>query len=76
MQDNSEKKLEKRAVIKFLQKEGTSAKETFFRLQHVYSKQNVSYRTIYRWRKQFESGRERLVDNVQSGRLIITFSPI
>ena len=62
MQDKPEKDIEKRAVIKFLQKEGTSARETFFRLQHVYSKQNVSYRTIYRWRKRFENSREQLAD--------------
>ena len=61
MQDNAEKDIEKPAVIKFLQKEGTSARETFC---SVYGKQNVSERTIYRWQCWFENGSERLADNL------------
>ena len=68
MQGNIEKYIRKQAVIKFLRKKGISARETFFRLQSVYGKQNVSERTIYRWRSWFENGRERLADNLRSGR--------
>lgn len=61
-------KLEHRAVIKFLTKEGRSAKEIHERMVGVYGETTPSYATVTRWNKEFRHGRESIEDDPRSGR--------
>jgi len=61
-------KIEHRAVIKFLTKEGKGAKEIHDRMVAVYSEAAPSYSTVTRWNKEFRHGRESLDDDPRSGR--------
>ena len=61
-------KIEYRAVIKFLTKEGKNAKEIHDRLVAVYNDTAPSYATVTRWHKEFRHGRESLEDDPRVGR--------
>lgn len=61
-------KVEYRAVIKFLTKEGIAPGEINERLQVVYGTNAPSYSTVKFWARQFKCGRESLDDDPRSGR--------
>lgn len=61
-------KLEYRAVIKFLTKEGKGPTEINERLHAVYGADAPSFSTVKFWARQFKSGRESLNDDPRSGR--------
>ena len=61
-------KVEHRAVIKFLTKEGKNAKEIHERMVAVYTDTAPSYATIARWNREFRHGRESLEDDPRPGR--------
>lgn len=61
-------KLEYRAVIKFLVKEGKSTKEINERFRTVYGEYAPNYQTVRAWVKQFEKGKESLNDQKHTGR--------
>ena len=61
-------KVEHRAVIKFLTKEGNNAKKIHERMIAVYSDTAPSYATVTRWHKEFLHGRQSLEDDSHSGR--------
>lgn len=63
-------KLEYRAVIKFLTKEGKLPTEINERLQAVYGSNAPSFSTVKFWARQFKFGRESLEDDPRSGRPI------
>jgi histone-lysine N-methyltransferase SETMAR len=63
-------KVEYRAVIKFLTKEGVSAPIIHERLVKVYQDQSPSYRTVTRWAGEFARGRESIEDDPHPGRPI------
>lgn len=65
---NKERKIEHRAVIKFLTKTEKSAQEIHAAMIDVYRDSCPSYSTIAFWRKQFARGRESLDDDPRSGR--------
>lgn len=68
-------KIEYRAVIKFLTKEGITAKEINDRLHAVYGNSAPSYSTVKLWTKLFKGGRETLEDDPRSGRPILSTIP-
>ncbi|XP_031636072.1 protein GVQW3-like [Contarinia nasturtii] len=68
-------KIEYRAVIKFLTKEGVAPKDIDDRLRTVYGDRAPSYATIKLWAKQFKWGRESLEDDLRSGRPIEATAP-
>jgi transposase len=61
-------KIEHRAIIKFLTREGNSAMEIKNRLSAVYGDSSPSYKTVKFWSKQFKWGRESIEDDPRSGR--------
>nr|CAD45368.1 transposase [Bythograea thermydron] len=61
-------KIEYRAVINFLTKEGKNAKKIHDRLVAVYNDTAPSYATATRWHKKFHHGRESLEDDPRVGR--------
>ena len=61
-------KVEHRAVIKFITKEGKNAKEIHERMVAVYTDTAPSYATIARWNREFRHGRESLEDDPRPGR--------
>lgn len=61
-------KIEYRAVIKFLTKEGIKPTEIFERLQTVYGDYAPSFTTVKDWSRLFKFGRESLEDDPRSGR--------
>ncbi|XP_031635483.1 histone-lysine N-methyltransferase SETMAR-like [Contarinia nasturtii] len=63
-------KIEYRAVIKFLTKEGVTPKDINDRLRAVYGVLAPSYATVKLWAKQFKWGRESLEDDPHTGRPI------
>ncbi|XP_031637550.1 histone-lysine N-methyltransferase SETMAR-like [Contarinia nasturtii] len=63
-------KIEYRAVIKFLTKEGVAPKDINDRLRAVYGVLAPSYATVKLWAKQFKWGRESLEDDPHTGRPI------
>ncbi|XP_031637772.1 histone-lysine N-methyltransferase SETMAR-like, partial [Contarinia nasturtii] len=68
-------KIEYRAVIKFLTKEGVAPKDIDDRLRAVYGDRAPSYATVKLWAKQFKWGRESLEDDPRSGRPIEATAP-
>lgn len=68
-------KIEHRAVIKFLTKEGNTPKEILDRMTAVYGECSPSYKTIKFWSKQFKWGRNSLEDDPRTGRPISVTSP-
>jgi histone-lysine N-methyltransferase SETMAR len=61
-------KIEHRAIIKFLTREGNSPMEIKNRLSAVYGNSSPSYKTVKFWSKQFKGGRESIEDDPRSGR--------
>jgi histone-lysine N-methyltransferase SETMAR len=61
-------KIEHRAVIKFLVKEGITPKIIHDRLQAVYEDRAPSYYIVKFWANQFKWGRQSLEDDPRSGR--------
>lgn len=61
-------KLEYRAVIKFLTKEGKSPTEINARLHAVYGTNAPSFSTVKVWARNFKYGRETLDEDPRSGR--------
>lgn len=61
-------KIEYRAVIKFLTKEGKTPTEIKQRLDAVYGHSSPSYSTVKEWAKQFRLGRESIEDELRPGR--------
>ncbi|GAB6022346.1 hypothetical protein CHUAL_014187 [Chamberlinius hualienensis] len=60
-------KLEMRAVIRFLQAEGSKPTEIFNRMSKVYGSKCLSRRRIYEWVDKFRNGVEELQDAVRPG---------
>ena len=60
--------IEFRAVIKFLTKEGTKAKEIHWRTADVYGDSSPKYSTVAKWSAEFKSGRDSLEDDPRPGR--------
>ena len=57
-----------RAVIKFLTKEGTNAKEIHKRMTGVYGESSPAYSTVAKWTGELKRGRSSLDDDPRSGR--------
>ena len=68
-------KVEYRAVIKFLTKEGLAPAAIKQRLDGVYGEASPSYSTVNEWAKQFRIGRESVEDELRQGRPVevVTF---
>jgi len=62
------KKIEYRAVIKFLFLEGLAPKQIHERLLKVYKDSSLSIRTVERWVAEFKRGRTSLEDDPREGR--------
>jgi histone-lysine N-methyltransferase SETMAR len=60
-------KIEYRAVIKFLTKEGQTSDQIFHRLHAVYGDSAPSLATVSNWAREFMHGRESLEDDPRSG---------
>lgn len=61
-------KLEYRAVIKFLTKEGQTPSQIHSRMVNVYGEESPSLATVKNWAKEFKWGRESLEDDPRTGR--------
>lgn len=61
-------KIEYRAIIKFLTKEGVKSSEIHQRLVNVYGASAPSCRTVEHWAIEFKHGRESVEDDPRSGR--------
>jgi transposase len=57
-----------KAVIKFLTKEGATAKNITDRLKIVYGENSLSYSTFKRWVVHFKNGNDDICDKPRSGR--------
>jgi transposase len=68
-------KIEYRAVIKFLTKEGKSPAEIKQRLDAVYGGSSPSYSTVKEWAKQFRLGRESTEGDCRQGRPAEALTP-
>jgi histone-lysine N-methyltransferase SETMAR len=68
-------KIEYRAVIKFLTKEGKSQAEIKQRLDAVYGESSPSYSTVKEWAKHFRSGTESTEDDSRQGRPAEALTP-
>lgn len=68
-------KIEYRAVIKFLTKEGNTPEQINDRLRAVYGDSAPSYATVKNWAKLFKWGRESLQDDPRPGRPIEATAP-
>ena len=55
-------RMAQRICVWFCMKKGTSKADTFRELKEVFQNAAYSYRTVYRWYNQFESGRAKLGD--------------
>ena len=64
----SDNNFKQKAVIKFLLKEGTAAREISDRLRNVYGESALSYPTVRRWVAEFKGGRSDIIDKPRSGR--------
>ena len=60
--------IEFRAVIKFLTKEGTKAKEIHRHMADVYGDSSPKYSTVAKWSAELKRGRDSLEDDPRSGR--------
>ena len=67
--------IEYRAVIKFLVKEGSSAREITDRLAKVYQQDAPKYSTVAKWAAEFKRGRQSLEDDPRSGRPLEVTTP-
>ncbi|CAF4909599.1 unnamed protein product [Pieris macdunnoughi] len=61
-------KIEHRAVIKFLTKQGKNAQTILNEMETVYGEQCPSKSIIYKWHGLFKHGRESIEDDPRSGR--------
>lgn len=61
-------KIEHRAVIKFLTKQGKNAQTILNEMETVYGEQCPSKSMIYKWHGLFKHGRESIEDDPRSGR--------
>jgi hypothetical protein len=61
-------KIELRAVITFLTKEGNTPSQIHTRLVNVYNNDSPTLYQVKYWSKQFKWGRESLEDDPRSGR--------
>jgi histone-lysine N-methyltransferase SETMAR len=68
-------KIEYRAVIKFLTKEGHTPNQIKQRLDGVYGDLSPSYSTVKKWAKCFRLGQESLEDDERSGRPTEVITP-
>ena len=59
---------EQRTNIKFCQKLGKTATETFQTMQQVYGHDALSRNFVFRWQWRFSQGRDSLEDVVPTGR--------
>ncbi|GAB0092428.1 hypothetical protein DMENIID0001_074190 [Sergentomyia squamirostris] len=66
-------KVEYRAVIKFLTKEGYNTKEVKKQLDDVYGSSSPSYSTVKLWAKLIKSGRDNVDDIPRGGRTSETY---
>ena len=60
--------LEQRTNIKFCQKLGRTATETFQMMQQVYDDDALSHSVVFRWHRRFSQGRDSMEDDVRTGR--------
>uniref|UniRef100_UPI00358E88A7 protein GVQW3-like n=1 Tax=Myxine glutinosa TaxID=7769 RepID=UPI00358E88A7 len=60
--------LEYRAVIKFLVKEGVTAKAIFERMMAVYGGTGPAFSTVKKWTSEFKHGRHSIEDEPRCGR--------
>lgn len=63
-------KIEYRAVIKFLTREGLSPQSIKDRLDGVYGENSPSYSVVKDWSKRFRMGQESLEDDARTGRTV------
>lgn len=68
-------KIEHRAVIKFLTKQGKSAQTIFQELLAVYADSAPGKTMVYKWHGLFKQGRESIEDDSRSGRPIEATTP-
>lgn len=68
MKTEAMEKIEYRAMIKFLTKQGNKAQTILNETETVYMGQCPSKSTIYKWRGVFKYGREALEVDRRSGR--------
>ena len=57
-----------RTFVKVRSKLGCSLKELFAEITRVYGSSKVSYETVRRWKKNFDSGEESIKNAPKSGR--------
>jgi len=69
------KKLEHRAVIKFLTKDGLTPSDIYEKCLKVYNKDCPSLYQVKFWAKQFKWGRESIEDDLRSGRPLEATTP-
>lgn len=68
-------KLEHRAVIKFLTKQGKTQKTIKMEMDDVYRDSAPSLSTIQKWSSEFKRGRESIEDDARPGRPVEATSP-